>query len=34
MTFFVDSQAAKLGQQSGRIRSQVVLDTILALKNM
>ena len=32
ITFFVDSQAAMLGLRSGRIRSQVVLDTILALE--
>ena len=34
VTFFVDSQAAMLGLRSGRIRSQVVLDTILALEAM
>ena len=31
VTFFVDSQAAMQGLRSGRIRSQVVLDTILAI---
>ena len=34
VTFFVDSQAAMLGLRSGRIRSQVVLDTIIALEDM
>ena len=34
ITFFVDSQAAMLGLRSGRIRSQVVLDTILALERL
>ena len=34
VTFFVDSQAAMLGLRSGRIRSQVVLDTILALERL
>ena len=34
VTFFVDSQAAMLGLRSGRVRSQVVLDTILALENL
>ena len=34
VTFFVDSQAAMQGLRSGRIRSQVVLDTILALMDL
>ena len=34
ITFFVDSQAAMLGLRSGRIRSQVVLDTVLALEKL
>lgn len=34
VTFFVDSQAAMLCLRSGRIRSQVVLDTILALERL
>ena len=34
VTFFVDSQAAMLGLRTGRIRSQVVLDTILALERL
>ena len=34
VTFFVDSQAAMQGLRSGRIRSQVVLDTINAVINI
>ena len=34
ITFFVDSQAAMQGLRSGRIRSQVVLDTILAVLDL
>lgn len=34
VTFFVDSQAAMLGLRTGRVRSQVVLDTILALERL
>ena len=34
VTFFVDSQAAMLALRSGRIRSQVVLNTILAVVSL
>lgn len=34
VTFFVDSQAAMQGLRTGRVRSQVVLDTILAVEKV